>query len=346
MSKEIKQFVFYVSPEGAVKIDVLIQDETVWLTQKRMADLFGVSVPTINEHLQNVYETKELQDISTIRKFLIVQDEGGRETKREVNFYNLDAIISVGYRVNSAEATHFRKWATTILRDYIIKGFAMDDELLKNGTRLGKDYFHELLERVREIRASERRFYQKITDIYATAIDYDKDADITQMFFKTVQNKLHFAIHGRTAAELIAERASAKKPHMGLTTWKRSPDGKVLKPDVAVGKNYLSKEEITALNRVVTMYLDYAEDQASRGVAMTMREWHDKLDAFLTFNDREVLDNPGQVSMEVAKRLAETEYDKFRVIQDREFRSDFDNFVERTKKLGKGSAKKAKKKKA
>ncbi len=345
MSKEIKQFVFYVSPEGAVKIDVLIQDETVWLTQRRMADLFGVSVPTINEHLQNVYETKELQDISTVRKFLIVQDEGGRETKREVNFYNLDAIISVGYRVNSAEATHFRKWATTILRDYIIKGFAMDDELLKNGTRLGKDYFHELLDRVREIRASERRFYQKITDIYATAIDYDKDADITEKFFKTVQNKLHFAIHGRTAAELIAERASAKKPHMGLTTWKHSPDGKVLKPDVSVGKNYLDKEEITALNRVVTMYLDYAEDQAARGVAMTMHDWHDKLDAFLAFNDREVLDNPGQVSMEVAKRLAEKEFEKFRVIQDREFRSDFDNFVEKTKKLGKGSGKKSTKKK-
>ncbi len=331
--KEIKQFVFYVSPEGAIKVDVLIHSETVWLTQKKMSDLFGVSVPTISEHLQNIYETKELQEISTVRKFLIVQNEGERDVEREVNFYNLDAIISIGYRVNSAQATHFRKWATTVLRDYIIKGFAIDDELLKNGTRFGKDYFHELLERIREIRASERRFYQKITDIYSTAVDYDRNAETTQIFFKTVQNKLHFAIHGHTAAELIAERASAGLPHMGLTNWAQSPDGKVLKTDVSVGKNYLTQEELTSLNRIVTMYLDYAEDQAERGVIVTMAEWKDKLDAFLYFNGREVLDSPGKVSAEVAKKLAEVEYKKFRMMQDKEFRSDFDKFVEQTKKL-------------
>lgn len=338
----LKEFIFYTSPEGSIKVDVLVHDETVWLTQKRMSDLFDVSVATINEHLQNVYGTAELSDISTIRKFLIVQTEGGRDVEREVNFYNLDVIISVGYRVNSTQATNFRKWATTILRDYIIKGFAMDDDLLKNGTRLGTDYFEELLERIREIRASERRFYQKITDIYATAIDYDRDAEITQSFFKTVQNKLHYAIHGHTAAELIAERVSAKKQHMGLATWKNAPHGKVQKTDVAIGKNYLERDEISALNRIVSMYLDYAEDQASLGKTTTMAEWKNKLDAFLIFNGREVLDNPGKVSAEVAKKLAEHEFEKFRVMQDKEFRSDFDEFVEKTKKIG-GKGRKGKK---
>ncbi len=329
----LKDFVFYTSPEGTIRVDVLVQDETVWLTQKRMSDLFGVEVATINEHLQNIFKGGELQEVSTVRNFRIVQNEGGRDVERDVNFYNLDVIISVGYRVNSAQATHFRKWATTVLRDFIIKGFALDDELLKNGTRLGKDYFGELIERIREIRASERRFYQKITDIYATSIDYDANADITQTFFKTVQNKLHFAIHGHTSAELIAERADADKPHMGLTTWKNSPTGKVLKTDVAVGKNYLQQEEITALNRIVTMYLDYAEDQAAQGKMVTMAGWKEKLDAFLAFNGREVLDNPGKVSADVAKKLAEAEYEKFRVVQDKEFRSDFDEFVEKTKKI-------------
>lgn len=331
--KEIKQFIFYISPEGAVKVNVLIHEETVWLTQKKMSELFAVSTPAINQHLQNIYESKELREVSTIKKFLIVQNEGSRDVEREVNFYNLDAIISVGYRVNSSEATHFRKWATTVLRNYIIKGFVLDDELLKNGTRFGKDYFHELLERIREIRASERRFYQKITDIYATAVDYDRNAETTQKFFQTVQNKLHFAIHGHTAAELIAERASAESPNMGLTHWKQSPDGKVLKTDVSVGKNYLKREELNALNRIVTMYLDYAEDQAEQAKTVTMLEWKEKLDAFLRFNGREVLDRPGEVSAEIAKKLAETEYQKFRVIQDEQFRSDFDDFVERTKKL-------------
>ena len=335
MPQHLKQFVFYTSPEGAVTVDVLIQDETVWLTQKRMAELFGVNVRTINEHLQNAYESDELREISTIRKIRTVQKEGKRNVEREVNFYNLDTIIAIGYRVNSAQATHFRKWATTVLRGYIIKGFAMDDELLKNGTRLGKDYFDELLERVREIRASERRFYQKITDIYSTAIDYDKNAEMTQVFFKTVQNKLHFAVHGRTAAELIAERADAAKPHMGLETWKRAPKGKVLKTDVHVGKNYLSEKELSDLNRIVSMYLDFAEFQALQGRVTTMTEWKDKLDAFLRFNEREVLENPGTVSAEVAKNLAEGEYEKFRITQDREYRSDFDDFVEQTKKIGK-----------
>lgn len=331
--QEIKQFVFYVSPEGKVAVDVLVHDETVWLTQKKMADLFGVEVQTINHHLSEVYETQELSPDSTIRKFRIVQNEGNREVEREVNFYNLDAIISVGYRVNSTKATHFRKWATTVLRDFIVKGFVLDDELLKNGARLGTDYFNELLERIRDIRASERRFYQKITDIYATAIDYDATAEVTQTFFKTVQNKMHYAIHGHTAAELIKERASAEKPNMGLTTWKQAPEGKVLKPDVSVAKNYLTEDEIQSLNRIVTMYLDYAEDQANRGKAMTMAEWKDKLDAFLQFNDREVLNNPGKVSAEVAKKFAEDEYEKFRPVQDKAFRSDFDKFVEEAKKL-------------
>jgi hypothetical protein len=328
--KEIKQFIFYTSPEGSVKIDVLVQDETVWLTQKRMPELFDISIKTVSEHLQNIFKTQELEEDSVIRNFRITAADG---KAYDTQFYNLDAIIAIGYRVNSIQATHFRKWATTILRSYIIKGFAMDDELLKNGTRLGKDYFDELLERVREIRASERRFYQKITDIYSTAIDYDKDAETTQVFFKTVQNKLHFAIHGHTAAELIAERANAAAPNMGLSTWKKSPHGKVLKTDVSGGKNYLGQEEIVGLNRIVTMYLDYAEDKAMQGKTVTMSEWKDKLDAFLRFNDRDVLDNPGKISMEVAKKLAEAEFEKFRIEQDKNFRSDFDEFIEKTKKL-------------
>lgn len=329
-NNKLKEFVFYTSPEGTIKVDVLILEETVWLTQKRMSELFGVDVNTISEHIQNIFKSQELQDDSVTRKFRDTATDG---KVYETQFYNLDMIIAVGYRVNSIQATHFRKWATTVLRDYIIKGFAIDDELLKNGTRLGKDYFEELLERIREIRASERRFYQKITDIYSTAIDYDRNAEITHTFFKTVQNKLHFAIHGHTAAELIAERADASKPHMNLTSWKQSPDGKVLKTDVTVGKNYLEQKELTELNRIVSMYLDYAENQAERGKTMTMKDWKEKLDAFLQFNDYEILDNPGKISMEAAKKLAEDEYEKFRPIQDKEFVSDFDEFVEKTKKL-------------
>ncbi|MFZ2205209.1 MAG: virulence RhuM family protein [Minisyncoccia bacterium] len=329
-NNELKEFVFYTSPEGTIKVDVLILEETVWLTQKKMSDLFGVDVNTISEHIQNIFKSQELQEDSVTRKFRDTATDG---KTYEIQFYNLDVIIAVGYRVNSVQATHFRKWSTAVLRDYIIKGFAIDDELLKNGTRLGKDYFEELLERIRDIRASERRFYQKITDIYSTAIDYDKEAEITQTFFKTVQNKLHFAIHGHTAAELIAERADADKTHMGLTSWKKSPEGKILKTDVGVGKNYLEQKELTELNRIVSMYLDYAENQAERGKTMEMNDWKEKLDAFLKFNDYEILNNPGKISMEMAQKLAEDEYEKFRPIQDKEFRSDFDEFVEKTKKL-------------
>lgn len=324
-------FLLYTSPDGAVRVEVFFEDETVWLTQKRMAELFGVDVRTINDHLGNIYEIDELDTKRTIRKNRIVQREGEREVEREVNFYNLDAIISVGYRVNSQQATQFRIWATRTLGNYIIKGFAIDDERLKNGAHFGKDYFDELLEQIREIRASERRFYQKVTDIYATSIDYDNHSPVTQEFYATVQNKLHWAIHGHTAAELVAGNADAKKEHMGLKTWRNAPHGKVLKPDVAVGKNYLNEKQMSELNRVVTMYLDYAENQAERAVPMKMADWADKLDAFLQFNEYEILDNPGRVSAAAAKKIAESEYEKFRVIQDKMFESDFDQVVKRIK---------------
>ncbi len=320
-------FLLYTSPDGSVKIEVFFEDETVWLTQKRMAELFGVDVRTVNEHLQNIFDSGELDTERTIRKIRIVQHEGDRKVGRDVNFYNLDAIISVGYRVNSRQATQFRIWATGTLRNFIIKGYALDTERLKNGSHFGKDYFDELLEQIREIRASERRFYQKVTDIYATAIDYDKDSPVTKTFYATVQNKLHWAIHGQTAAELIAATADAKKPHMGLKTWRNAPKGKILKPDVSVGKNYLEAEQLQELNRVVTMYLDYAENQAQRGVAMKMADWASKLDAFLQFNEYEVLNDPGKISTATAKTIAEKEFEKFRVVQDKQFESDFDKMV-------------------
>ncbi len=322
-------FLLYTSPDGAVRIEVFFEDETVWLTQKRMAELFGVESHTITYHLKEVFESGELNEAATTRKIRVVRSEGDREVKREVNFYSLDVIISVGYRVNSAQATQFRIWATKTLQNFIIKGFAIDDERLKNGVHFGKDYFDELLEQIREIRASERRFYQKVTDIYATAIDYDKNSPVTQEFYATVQNKLHWAIHGHTAAELVAKNADASKEHMGLKTWRDAPHGKILKPDVAVGKNYLNEKQLNELNRVVTMYLDYAENQAERGVLMKMSDWADKLDAFLQFNEYDILDNPGQVSAAAAKKIAENEYEKFRVIQDRLFESDFDQVVKR-----------------
>lgn len=321
--------IFYTTPQGNVNIEVFFEDETFWLTQKKMAELLGVEVPTINYHLKEIFQSAELQQEGTVRKIRIVQREGTRDVEREVDHYNLDAIISVGYRVNSQRATLFRKWATQALKEYIVKGFVLDDERLKQGRRFGQDYFKELLERIREIRASERRFYQQITDIYATSIDYDPKAEITQRFYKTVQNKLHWAITGHTAAELIAERAKASLPHMGLTTWKNAPDGKVLKSDVGVAKNYLTEAELKALNRIVTMYLDYAENQAERQIPMSMEDWATKLDAFLEFNDYNVLDNAGRISAEVAKRLAEGEYEKFRVQQDRDYLSDFDKEVKR-----------------
>lgn len=324
------ELILYESPEGTVRVEVHHEDETLWLSQRQMADLFGVDVRTINHHLKQVYESGELREEATIRSFRMVRTEGNRSVSREIAHYDLDAIISVGYRVNSAQATRFRIWATNTLREFIVKGFVLDDERLKLNRRFGSDYFDELLERIREIRASERRFYLKITDIYEQcSIDYDPKAETTQTFFKTVQNKLHWAVTGKTAAEIIAERADAAKPSMGLTTWKNAPDGKVIKNDVSVAKNYLIEGEIKELERIVSMYLDYAENQAARQIPMKMTDWVQKLDAFLAFNEYEVLTNAGQVSASVAKRLAQEEYAKYRVRQDREFESDFEREVKR-----------------
>ena len=327
------EIILYSTPQGEIKIEVFLQDETVWLTQRAMGELFGVSKKTISEHLGNIYKSSELQREATVRKIRTVQNEGKREVARNLDFYNLDAIISVGYRVNSHQATQFRIWATKTLKEFIIKGFVLDDERLKQGKKLfGKDYFDELLERIREIRASERRFYQKITDIYAEcSIDYQPKSEITQIFYKTVQNKMHWAITGKTAAEIISSRAKAELPNMGLTTWKNSPKGKVLKSDVSVAKNYLNKKEIDELNRIVTMYLDYAENQAVRQIPMTMKDWVEKLDAFLQFNDYSVLKDAGSISAEIAKELATKEYEKFRIIQDEDYESDFDKEVKRIK---------------
>jgi hypothetical protein len=319
------EIIFYTTPDGKVSVEVLFQEETFWLSQKRMADLFGVEVNTINYHLKEIFSSGELPEVTTIRKFRIVQTEGGRQVTRAIDLYNLDAIIAVGYRVNSRQATQFRIWATNTLREFIVKGFVLDDERLKQGKRFGKDYFDELLERIREIRASERRFYLKITDIYEQcSIDYNRDAEITETFFKTVQNKLHWAVTGQTAAEIIAGRAHADKPNMGLQTWKNAPQGKILKSDVAVAKNYLAEKEIKELERIVTMYLDYAENQAARQIPMKMTDWVKKLDAFLKFNEYQILDDAGHVSHQVAVKLAGEEFSKFRVIQDRDYENDFE----------------------
>lgn len=337
LSHNQSEFLLYTSQNGEVKVDVLLQSETVWLTQKAMQLLFGKDKRTISEHIGNVYKEGEVERESTVRNFRTVQQEGARQVARNLEYYNLDVIISVGYRVKSQQGTQFRIWATKILREYIIKGFAMDDARLKQGTALfGKDYFDELLERIREIRASERRFYQKITDIYAQcSIDYDPRAEITRGFYKTVQNKLHWAITGHTAAEIVKERANADKPHMGLTTWKNAPEGKVLKTDIAVAKNYLSEKELKDLNRIVTMYLDFAELQAERQNAMKMGDWAGKLDSFLQFNDYEVLKDAGKISASIAKTLAENEYQKYRIEQDKAFESDFDKEVKRITQKGK-----------
>ena len=324
------ELILYQTPAGSVRIEVLYQTETFWLNQKQIAELFGVDLRTISEHLQNIYVSGELAPQSTLRKIRRVQREGNRDVSREIEFYNLDAIISVGYRVNSARATQFRIWATQTLREFIIKGFVLDDERLKLNKRFGRDYFDELLERIREIRASERRFYLKITDIYEQcSIDYDKDAPITKLFFKTVQNKLHWAVTGKTAAEIIASRADATKPSMGLTTWKNAPGGKILKSDVAIAKNYLIEDEIKELERIVSMYLEYAENQAARQIPMKMADWVKRLDAFLQFNEYEVLTDAGSVSAEVARKLAEEQFDRFRVRQDQSFESDFEREIKR-----------------
>jgi hypothetical protein len=321
--------IFYTTPQGNVSIEVLYNNDTFWLTQKAMAELFGVKVPAISKHLSNIFETNELEEKSVIS---ILETTASDGKNYKTSYYSLDAIIAVGYRVNSHQATQFRIWATKTLKEFIIKGFVLDDERLKQGKRFGKDYFDELLERIREIRASERRFYLKITDIYEQcSIDYNKDAEITQTFFKTVQNKLHWAITGKTAAELIAQRADATKPNMGLTTWKNAPKGKILKTDIGTAKNYMQEKEIKELERIVTMYLDFAELQASRQIPMKMADWVNRLDAFLQFNEYQILKDAGKVSHAVAMNLAEKEYAKFRVIQDKNFESDFEAEVKKLK---------------
>lgn len=318
------EFLVFTKQSGGDSIEVRIEEDTVWLTQKLIATLFDVDVRTISEHLQNIFNNNELDKNSVIRKFRTTASDG---KNYETQFYNLDAIISVGYRVNSVRATQFRQWATNILRDFAIRGWVLDKERLKNGAYLSEEYFNQLLAEIREIRASERKFYQKITDIYATALDYNVESPTTKDFFATVQNKLHFAIHGKTAAELIVNRADSEKEHMGLTTWKNSPNGKIIKTDVSIAKNYLTLTELKSLDRFVTMYLDYAETQAERQIPMTMEDWAKKLNAFLQFNEKDILTDAGKVSHAIAKEFAENEFEKYRVIQDKLFQSDFDKLI-------------------
>ncbi len=306
ISSDFSEIVLYTTPDGTVKIDTVFQNETIWLTQAKIAELFNVDRSVVTKHIGNIYKDNELQKKATSAKIAQVQNEGGRKVSRKIEFYNLDIIIAVGYRVNSKRATQFRIWATNILKEYIIKGFAMDDERLKQIDKW--NYFDEWLERIRDIRASEKRFYQKIRDIYATAIDYDKNSEQAQIFFKKVQNKMLWAITGKTAAELIKDRSNSEKPNMGLTSWLGSI---VRKQDVAIAKNYLKEEEIKDLNEIVTMYLDYAERQARKRQTVTMAQWAEKLDAFLEFNEQEILTHAGKVKAEVAKRIAEERYAKF-----------------------------------
>ncbi len=329
------EFLIFTGQAGEQSIEARYEDETLWLSQKLMAELFGVDVRTVSEHLKNIFASHELAPEATIRKFRIVQQEGQREVSRAVDFYNLDAIISVGYRVNSIRATQFRQWATGVLREFAIKGYVLDRQRMENGSFLGEDYFERLLAEIREIRLSERRFYQKITDIYATSVDYNKDAPTTKVFFAKVQNKLHYAIHGHTAAELIRKRADSSKPHMGLTSWASAPEGKILKTDVAVAKNYLTKDELDSLGRIVNAYLELAEDRAHRKIPMTMEDWSKRLDAFLEFDEREALQNSGKISAKLAQTHAESEFEKYRIVQDRLFESDFDKAV---KKLAAGES--------
>ena len=322
-----QSFMLYTAPDGAVKVEVYFKDETVWLTQKALAELFGVNVPAISKHLKNIFESSELAENSVVS---ILETTAADGKSYATKYYNLDAIIAVGYRVNSYQATQFRIWATKTLREFIVKGFVLDDERLKQGNRLfGRDYFDELLERIRDIRASERRFYQKITDIYALSADYDPNAPATQEFFATVQNKLHWAITGQTAAELIYASADAAKINMGLTAWKHAPHGKILKSDVAVAKNYLNEAHIRELNRIVSAYLDLAENRAERGVVTRMQEWAEFLNRFLELSNYPVLQDKGKVSALEAKLKAAEEYEVFRVRQDREYISDFDREVKR-----------------
>ena len=324
------EYLTYVAATGSngESIEMRYEDENIWLTQKMMATLYDVSVSAINQHLKKIYEDSELEQEATIKKYLTVQKEGSREVSRNIDHYNLQAIIAVGFKVNNERAVQFRKWANAIVKDYTIQGWVIDDERLKNGgSVLTEKYFEHLLERIREIRLSERKFYQKITDIYATALDYDKTSKTTKQFFANVQNKLHWAIHRHTAAELIMERADSEKPHMGLTSWENYPDGKIQKYDVSIAKNYLDEDELQGLRRIVTMYLDYAEHQASRHIPMTMEDWADRLNRFLEFNEHDILTDSGKVTHEIAKAFAESEFEKYRIIQDRLYESDFDRFM-------------------
>ncbi len=316
----------FTSDNRENSIEVKVADENVWLTQKLIAELFGKSVSTINEHLKNIYIEKELNKDKTIKKF-----GNSKFAKKPTNYYNLEVIISVGYRVNSQRAIQFRQWATQVLKEFAIKGFVLDNKRLENGTYLSEEYYDSLLEQIREIRLSERKFYQKITDIYATSVDYKNDSETTKIFFKKVQNKLHFAIHGNTAAEVIYDRADATKDNMGLTSWENSPDGKIVKTDVVIAKNYLTKEELDSLGRIVNAYLDLAESRAKRNIPMTMEDWAKRLDLFLEFDDREVLKNSGEITAKIAKETALSEFEKYRVTQDRLYVSDFDRLIMETK---------------
>lgn len=332
------EYLTYTAAVGdqADSIEVRYEDENIWLTQKMMAALYDVALPTINEHIKKIYADSELEEGVTIRKFRIVQNEGNRQVSREVAHYNLQMIIAVGFKVNNDRAVQFRKWANGIVKDYTIKGWAMDSERLKNGgSVLTEAYFDRLLEQIREIRVSERKFYQKITDIYATSLDYDRNAQTTKLFFAKVQNKMHYAVHGHTAAELIYERVDSQKPHMGLTSWAAGPDGKILKSDVSIAKNYLSEEEMRSLERIVSAYLDLAEDRAERHIPMTMADWAKRLDLFLMADDREILQGTGKITANIAKDKAESEFEKYRVIQDRLFVSDFDKYLLELSKKGK-----------
>ncbi len=321
------EFLIFQSEGKEQGVEVYYKDENVWCTQKAMATLFDCSTDNVGLHLKNIYDSGELKEEATSEKISVVRREGNRDVSRNLLFYSLDAIIAVGYRVNSIRATQFRQWATSVLRQYAIRGYVLDRKRMENGTFLSEDYFEHLLAEIREIRLSERRFYQKLTDIYATSMDYNKDAPTTRMFYKKIQNKMHYAVHGRTAAELIMERADADKEHMGLTTWENAPDGKIVKTDVTIAKNYLKEMELEDMGRIVTAVLEFAESRAKRHIPMTMEDWAKRIDAYLSSDERPVLDNAGSVSHEDAVLHAETEFEKYRIVQDRLFQSDFDRFL-------------------
>lgn len=323
------EYLTYVAAAGDTdeSMEMRYEDENIWLTQKMMAQLYDVSLPTINEHIKKIYGDSELAESATIRKFRIVQIEGSRQVSRKVTHYNLQMIIAVGFKINNDRAVRFRKWSGQIVKDYTIQGWTMDKERLKKGHMFTDEYFERQLQNIREIRLSERKFYQKVTDLYATAFDYDKDAKTTRQFFQTVQNKMHWAVHRHTAAELIVERANAEKEHMGLNTWESAPNGKIVKTDVSIAKNYLSDEEMSYMERIVSLYLDYAELQAERQIPMSMEDWAKRLDGFLEFNGNEILMDAGKISAEQAKLYAETEFEKYRIVQDRIFMSDYDKFL-------------------